>query len=162
MSNLKTKFYLKLIFLISLISIFSAYYIQYILGHQPCNLCIVERIPYVLCLIVLLINHKFRINEKYLILLLIFIFLFSLIISIYHYGIEQGFFRESLFCNLKNGADILLKEELLKELQKITISCKDVTFRVFGFSLTTINVVISLLLTILLTKILISYEKIKK
>jgi len=116
----------------------------------------------VLCLIVLLINHKFRINEKYLILLLIFIFLFSLIISIYHYGIEQGFFRESLFCNLKNGADILLKEELLKELQKITISCKDVTFRVFGFSLTTINVVISLLLTILLTKILISYEKIKK
>ena len=90
------------------------------------------------------------------------IFVFSLIISIYHFGIEQGFFQESLICDLKNGANILTKEELLKELQKKTISCKDVTFKFFGFSLTTINILLSLLLLIVLSKIIISYEKTRK
>tara|TARA_B110000444_G_C18459083_1_gene419371 strand:- start:217 stop:501 length:285 start_codon:yes stop_codon:yes gene_type:complete len=91
--------------------------------------------------------------------MLILIFIFSLIISIYHFGIEQGFFQESLICNVKDGANILSKDELLLELQKRTISCKDVTFKVFGFSLTAINMFISLIIIILLTKIFISYEK---
>ena len=162
MSNLKVDFYLKIIFLISLVSVISAYYIEYVLGHQPCNLCIIERIPYVLSLIIVSINYKFKINKKYLVFSLMIIFVFSLIISIYHFGIEQGFFQESLICDLKNGANILTKEELLKELQKKTISCKDVTFKFFGFSLTTINILLSLLLLIVLSKIIISYEKTRK
>jgi disulfide bond formation protein DsbB len=161
MPNLKIKLYLKLIFIISLISIIAAYYIEYILGHQPCNLCVIERIPYVLSLIVLIFNYKFKKLEKFSILLLVFIFIFSLILSIYHFGIEQGLFEESLICKLKDGADILTKDELLKELQKKIISCKDVTFKIFGFSLTTINIFISLIIIIFLIKIFISYEKIK-
>ena len=159
MSNFKKEFCLKLIFLISLVSIFSAYFIEYFLGYQPCNLCIIERIPYLLCLIIILINYKFRKYEKYLIITLIFLFIFSLIISIYHFGIEQGFFQESLICNVGDGADILSKEQLLIELQKKTISCKDVTFRFFGISLTSINIIISLIILFLLTKVLINYEK---
>ena len=161
MPNLKIKLYLKLIFIISLISVIAAYYIEYILGHQPCNLCVIERIPYVLSLIVLIFNYKFKKLEKFSILLLVFIFIFSLILSIYHFGIEQGLFEESLICKLKDGADILTKDELLKELQKKIISCKDVTFKIFGFSLTTINIFISLIIIIFLIKIFISYEKIK-
>ena len=162
MPNLKIYHYLNLIFFLSLMSIISAYYIEYILGHQPCNLCLIERIPYVLSLIVLLLNYKFKKNEKFFILLLILIFIFSFLISSYHFGIEQGFIEESLICDLKSGLDILSKEELLLELQKKQISCKDVTFRIFGLSLTTINIFISLILVILLTKIFVSYEKIKQ
>ena len=161
MPNLKIYHYLNLIFFLSLISIISAYYIEYILGHQPCNLCLIERIPYILSLIVLLLNYKFKKNEKFFILLLILIFIFSFLISSYHFGIEQGFIEESLICDLKSGSDILTKEELLLELQKKQISCKDVTFRIFGLSLTTINILISLILVILLTKIFVTYEKIK-
>jgi|TARA_B110000444_G_C18699487_1_gene528224 disulfide bond formation protein DsbB len=161
MPNLKISIYLNLIFLISLIAIISAYYFEYILKFQPCNLCLIERIPYALSLIILLINYKFKNNEKNIILLLIFIFIFSSIVSIYHFGIEQGFFKESLICDLKNGTEILSKEELLIDLQKITISCKDVTFRVFGLSLTTINMLVSFLLLTLLTNIFIFYEKTK-
>ena len=95
------------------------------------------------------------------ILSLIFIFVFSLVLSIYHFGIEQGIFQESLICSLKNETNILSKDELLKELQKITVNCKDVTFKIFGFSLTTINMFLSLTILILLTKIFIYYEKIK-
>ena len=159
MFNLKIESYLKLIFLVSLVSIVSAYFIEHILGHQPCNLCLIERIPYVLSIILIILNYLLEKNEKFIILLLIIIFAFSLIISIYHFGIEQGFFEESAVCGIKNSAEIISKDELLKQLQEKNISCKDVTFRIFGLSLTSINILISFILTILLTKIFISYEK---
>ena len=159
MLNLKVESYLKLIFIISLVSIISAYFIEYILGHQPCNLCLIERIPYGLSIILIILNYFLKNNEKFIILLLIKIFVFSLIISLYHFGIEQGFFEESTVCELKKSVDIISKDELLKQLQEKTISCKDVTFKIFGLSLTSINIFISFILTILLTKIFISYEK---
>ena len=159
MFNLKIESYLKLIFLVSLVSIVSAYFIEHILGHQPCNLCLIERIPYGLSLILIILNYFFKKNQKFVILLLIIIFTFSLIISLYHFGIEQGFFEESAVCGLKNSAEIISKDELLKQLQEKNINCKDVTFRIFGLSLTSINILISFILTILLTKIFISYEK---
>ena len=161
MHNFKIRTCLKIIFLISLISIISAYFIEYILGHQPCNLCLIERIPYGLALILIIFNYTFNKGEYFVILLLILIFIFSLIISFYHLGIEQGFFEESAVCGLKNASDIISREELLKQLQTKTINCKDVTFRIFGFSLTTINIIISFIILLMLTKILINYEKLK-
>jgi len=161
MHNFKIETYLKIIFLISLISIISAYFVEYILEHQPCSLCLIERIPYGLSIILIISNYVFRKNEQFIILLLILIFAFSFIISFYHFGIEQGFFEESAVCGIKNASDIISKEELLKQLQVKTVSCKDVTFRIFGFSLTTFNIIVSLFLLILLTKIFKNYEKFK-
>ena len=162
MLNFKINLYLKIIFFISLISIFSAFFIEYVLGHQPCNLCLMQRIPYILSIILISLNYFFKKNEKFNILLLILIFSFSLIISFYHFGIERGFFEESAVCGLEKSSDIISKEELLKQLQVKTISCKDVTFKIFGFSLTTFNMIISLFLLIILTKIFRNYEKFKK
>ena len=159
MLNLNKKKFLLLAFLISLFALISAYFIEYILGHQPCNLCLIERIPYMIALIIITINYKFNHLEKYLILLLIFIFLAGTLISLYHFAIEQGFVEESLVCNLKNSSKLLTKEEILTQLQEKIVSCKDVTFKIFGFSLTTINIIISLLLTIVFTKVYLDYEK---
>jgi disulfide bond formation protein DsbB len=159
MLNQNKKKILILAFLISLFALISAYFIEYILGHQPCNLCLIERIPYMIALIIIIINYKFNHLEKYLILLLVIIFLIETIISLYHLGIEQGFITESLVCDLKNSSKILSKEEILQQLQQKIISCKDVTFKIFGLSLTTINVIISLILTIVFTKIYLDYEK---
>ena len=161
MYNFKKETYLKIILLISLISIISAYFIEYILGHQPCNLCLIERIPYVLSIILIILNFTLIKNQKFIILLLILIFTFSFIISFYHFGIEQGFFEESVVCGSKDTSYIISKEELLDQLPVKSISCKDVTFKIFGFSLTTINIVLNLILEILSIKIIISYEKFK-
>ena len=161
MHNFKIETYLKIIFLISLISITSAYFIEHVLRHQPCNLCLVERIPYVLALILIILNYTLIKNERFIILLLILIFIFSLIISFYHFGIEQGFFKESAICGLKNASDLISKAEILKQLQTITISCKDVTFRIFGLSLTSINIFISVVIITILIKTYNKYEKIK-
>ena len=138
---------IKLIFLISVIALVSAFFIEYVLGHQPCNLCILERIPYLLAIIVVLLNFKFSHYEKFFILLLSIIFLAGAIISLYHLGIEQGFIQESLVCDLKNGSNLLSKEEILKQLQEKNVSCKDVTFKIFGLSLTSYNILISLLIS---------------
>ena len=162
MPYFKINTYLKIIFLISLISLISAFFIEYALGYQPCNLCLIQRIPYGLSIILIILNYLQRKNEVFFILLLILIFSFSLIISFYHFGIEQGFFEESTVCGVKNTSDIISKEEILKQLQEKTVSCKDVTFRFFGFSLTTFNIVISLILVIISIKIFRSHEKYKR
>ena len=162
MYNLEINTYLKAIFLISLISIISAFFIEYVLGHKPCNLCLIERIPYVLSIILIIFNYISKKNEYFIILLLLLIFSFSLIMSFYHFGIEQGFFEESTVCGLKDASSIISKEEILKQLQAKTVSCKDVTFRIFGFSLTTFNIIISFILIVLLSNIFKNYEKFKK
>ena len=159
MFNLSKKNLFTGIFLISFIALISAYFIEYILGHQPCNLCVYERIPYFLAMFIVLINYKYNKLEKYLILSLAIIFLIATILSLYHLGIEQGFIQESLLCDLEKGANIVDKDEILKQLQQKSISCKDVTFKIFGLSLTNYNIIISLLLTIGLTKIYFGYEK---
>ena len=150
---------IKLIFLISIIALVSAFFIEYVLGHQPCNLCILERIPYLLAIIVILLNFKFSHYEKFFIFLLSIIFLAGAIISLYHLGIEQGFIQESLVCDLKSGSNLLSKEEILKQLQEKNVSCKDVTFKIFGLSLTSYNILISLLITVSTGKIYFNYEK---
>ena len=147
------------IFLISLIALMSAYFIEYVLGYQPCNLCLYERTPYFLAILILLLNFKYNKLEKYFILFLIIIFFIATLLSLYHLGIEQGLIEESLLCNLEKGTNIIDKDEILKQLQQKSISCKDVTFKIFGLSLTSYNIVISLLLTIGLTKIYFGYEK---
>ena len=159
MFNLKAEFYLKIIFLFSFIALISAFFIEYILGHQPCNLCLIERIPYGLSIMIIMAIFLIRKNQKFLVMLLILTFIFSFAISFYHFGIEQGFFQESSVCGVKNLTEIITKEDLLKQLSEKRISCKDVTFRIFGLSLTSINIVISLLFIITLSKVIKKYEK---
>ena len=150
---------IKFIFLVSIIALMSAFFIEYILGHQPCNLCVLERIPYLLAIIVVLLNYKFIQFEKFFILLLTIIFLAGTALSLYHLGIEQGFIQESLVCDLKSGSNLLSKEEILKQLQEKNVSCKDVTFKIFGLSLTSYNILISLLITIGAGKFYFNYDK---
>ena len=153
------KLLIKIIFLVSIIALVSAFFIEYILGHQPCNLCVLERIPYLLAIIIVLLNYKFIQFEKFFILFLTIIFLFSTVLSLYHLGIEQGLIQESLVCDLKNGSNLLSKEEILKELQEKSVSCKDVTFKMFGLSLTSYNILISILITFSAGKIYFNYDK---
>jgi disulfide bond formation protein DsbB len=162
MYNFKIDTYFSIIFTISLFSIITAFFIEYALGHQPCNLCLMQRIPYGLSIFLIILNYLLRKNEQFVILLLILIFSFSFLISFYHFGIEQGFFKESSVCGLNNKSEIISKEEILKQLNQKTISCKDVTFRIFGLSLTTFNMILSLFLSILLINIFSNYDKFKK
>tara|TARA_X000001036_G_scaffold374369_1_gene362723 strand:- start:15 stop:497 length:483 start_codon:yes stop_codon:yes gene_type:complete len=141
----------------SILSLSIAYFIQYILGHKPCNLCLIERIPYMAS--VILISLLFILNRfKKIIAGIVFLFfIFGAIISFYHVGIEQGFFSESFVCNLTSAMDNLTAKQLLKQLENTPVSCKDVTFRLMGFSLATINTILSVLLSGIMFKVIRNY-----
>ena len=147
MHNFKRELYLKIIFIISCTALVSAFFIEYALGYQPCNLCLIERIPYGISIILVITIFILKKNENFLIMLLILTFIFSLAISIYHFGIEQGFFEESTVCTAENVNQIQSKEDLLRQLKQNTVSCKDVTFRFLGLSLASINTIFSLILS---------------
>ena len=149
---------IKLIFLISIFALASALFVEHILGHQPCNLCILERIPYMLAIIIILLNYKFIRLEKYFILSITLIFLVATALSLYHLGIEQGLIKESLVCELNTGSNLLSKEDILKQLQQKNVSCQDVTFKIFGLSLTSYNLIISLIISTLMAKIYFNYD----
>ena len=156
---MKNKTILKIILFISTIALASAYFIEYILGYKPCNLCLIERWPYLIALIFIITNLIINKLEKIILIALAIIFAAATILSFYHVGIEQGFFDESLVCISNDGINSLNKEDILKELQKEVVSCKNVEFTFFGFSLATINAVISFVLSAITFKLFINYEK---
>ena len=147
------------ILVFSILSLSIAYFIQYVLGHKPCNLCIIERIPYIAAIILISLIFILNKYQKIISSLILIFFIFGAVVSFYHFGIEQGFFSESLICELTNN-NPLNKEELLNQLKKAEIvSCKDVTFRFLGLSLATINTIISLALSGIMFKVIKNYGK---
>tara|TARA_B100001741_G_scaffold293895_1_gene275839 strand:+ start:2101 stop:2583 length:483 start_codon:yes stop_codon:yes gene_type:complete len=152
------KILLLILVFIFLILIF-AYFIEYILGHKPCSLCLYERIPYFLSILLIAKLLFFNGYEKIILLILFFIFVASSILAFYHFGIEQGFFSETLICEAKNQTENLSKEQLLEQLKINSISCKDVSFKIFGFSLASINTIFSIILSVIFIKLYLNYEK---
>ena len=156
---LNNKLLLNGILAFSILSLSIAYFIQYVLGHKPCNLCIIERIPYIASIILISLIFILNKYQKIISSLILIFFIFGAVVSFYHFGIEQGFFSESLVCDLGNSRP-LNKEDLLNQLKKTEIvSCKDVTFRFLGLSLATINTVISLILSGIIFKVIKNYGK---
>ena len=154
--NKKNLFIILIIIVLVLISTFV---IEYKLGFQPCKLCLYERIPYFIS--ILLISKIFftKSYERLTLLLLSLVFIISSILAFYHFGIEQGFFKEALSCTTGNLSETLTKEGVLKQLSENTISCKDVNFRIFGLSLATINTIFSIALTVIFMRLFIRYGK---
>tara|TARA_B100001750_G_C15445891_1_gene566172 strand:- start:584 stop:1066 length:483 start_codon:yes stop_codon:yes gene_type:complete len=152
------------IFLISILifislTLISAFIIEYALGHEPCKLCVYQRIPYIISILLIFKILFIKTYEKIILFLLFIIFLISLILAFYHFGIEQGFFNESVVCEGNGLEKNLNKEELLKQLKQNTISCKKVNFRIFGLSLAAINTIFSFILSVIFFKLFKNYEK---
>ena len=157
MLNQKKNLILIIIFFIILLSIISTLIIEHVLGHQPCSLCLYERVPYFLYALLMIKIFFFKKYEKITLLILFLVFISSSLLAFYHFGIEQGFFSESFVCNVENQLKILSKEQLLKELNQNVVNCKDVTFRILGLSLAAINTILSIVLSIIFLKLFFNY-----
>ena len=142
--------------ILSILILIGAIYIEFVFGAKPCKLCIYQRYPYIIAIFLSFFGY-INSNNKILLYIIIINFIISLILSIYHTGIENNFFSEYGICDTNN---ILITdtEKLLNLLEESMPSCKDVLFRIFGLSLATINVLISILIIVMLILIK-SYEK---
>ena len=156
---MKNKTALNIILFISIFVLISAYFVEYILGYKPCNLCLIERLPYFFAIIIILLCLTINKFYKIVFILLTITFAVGTILSFYHFGIEQGFFKESLVCAANNEINSLAKEDLIKELQKKVVNCKDVQFTLLGLSLAIINTIISFILSVITLKYFLNYEK---
>ena len=150
-----------LIVILTIISlaIISALIIQYWLGHEPCRLCLYERIPYFLSMLLIIKMFFIKKYERVTLLILFLVFISSTALAFYHFGIEQGFFGESLVCATEDLSKTLSKAELLQQLKQNSISCKDVSFRILGLSLAAINTVFSLILSVIFMRMFMNYGK---
>ena len=137
----------------------SAFVIEYAMGYKPCKLCIYERIPYFLSILLIfqiLLIKKF---ERISLLLLSLVFVVSFVLAFYHFGIEQGFFQESIACTTNGLSNELTKEQILENLKQNNISCKDVSFKFLGLSLAAINSIFSIALSVIFVRLFINYGK---
>ena len=141
------KFYI-IIFIVSLLSLVVALYIEFFLGYLPCKLCIYQRVPYLVAIFVTFLGINYSKNLFWLYTLLA-VFLLSIILSGYHFGIEQEIFKEFSGCT-NNSLNITDKNQLLEFLNSEVNSCKNVDFKIFGLSLASINLLLSLLIFILI------------
>ncbi len=151
-------FLIVILAIISLTTI-STLIIQYWLGHEPCKLCLYERIPYFLSILLIVKILFIKRHEKITLLILSLVFLSSTALAFYHLGIEQGFFSEPLACTTEDVSKTLSKEELLQQLKQNSISCKDVSFRILGLSLAAINTIFSLVLSVIFIRLFMNYGK---
>ena len=147
--NIK-KFYI-IIFTLSFFSLAVAFYLEYILGFKPCILCVYQRIPYAIALLISL-TVFFVGNRNILLIILGLTFLAGILLSGYHVSIEKGFIDPIFSCTGEN-IKALEKEEILKSLNNIQPDCRDVDFSIFGVSLATLNFIISFVLTIVIVYI---------
>ena len=150
-----------LIVILAIISlmIISALIIQYWLDHEPCKLCLYQRIPYFLSMLLIIKILFIKKYEKITLLILFLVFMSSAALAFYHFGIEQGFFNETLACTAPDLSQTLSKEQILEQLKQNNISCKDVSFRVLGLSLSAINTIFSLVLSVIFIKLFLNYAK---
>ena len=93
MFNLKNDYYLKIILIISTTALIFAYFVEHILKHEPCNLCIIERIPYGISIILIAIIFIIKKNQKFLTLLLILTFTFRLQFLFTIMGLSKVFLK---------------------------------------------------------------------
>tara|TARA_B100000700_G_C14890766_1_gene782610 strand:- start:40 stop:522 length:483 start_codon:yes stop_codon:yes gene_type:complete len=156
--NKNTYIILVSIFSILILSLFSAYYIEFVLGHKPCKLCIYQRYPYFISILLLINIFFLKKLARLCLLFLSLVSLFGSILAFYHFGIEQGFFSESIVCEAPILDENLTKKEILKQLSEKAISCKIVTFKVFGLSLASINTIFSFVLFCIFIRLFKNYE----
>ena len=151
--------FLIIIFAVISLAIISALIIQYWLDHEPCKLCLYQRIPYFLAILLIIKIFFFKKYDKITLLILSLIFIGSSALAFYHFGIEQGFFNESLACTTPDVSKTLSKEQLMELLKQNSVSCKDVSFKILGLSLATINTIFSLFLSVIFIKLFLNYGK---
>ena len=151
--------FLIIIFAVISLASISALIIQYWLGHEPCKLCLYERVPYFLSILLLIKIFFFKKYAKITLLILSLIFIGSTALAFYHFGIEQGFFNESLACSAPDLSKTLSKEQLMELLKQNSVSCKDVSFKILGLSLAAINTIFSLVLSVIFIKLFRNYGK---
>ncbi len=125
---------------------------QYIGGLAPCELCILQRWPYVATIVLGLAGFLAAGSNqtgaaRAVIALCGVIFLIGAGIAAYHVGVEQKWWQGPTTCtslsNFNGGLD-----DLLKRIQNApVVRCDEIAWSMFGISMAGYNFILSVMLT---------------
>ena len=143
-------------FIIAIFALLFAFYLQYILGYEPCKLCMYQRYGYILVLLLSLLG--FFLNKNKLIpILLIISFIMITSIGFWHLGIEQQWWAASLECSGITENIGSLKEELKNINNRPVAACDQISPKFLNITLVQWSFIYALVsfifLTILITKL---------
>jgi disulfide bond formation protein DsbB len=139
------------VFVLSFATLGGAWYFQFVLGYQPCHLCLIQRIPYYIVIpLSFALAIAARADAPHLfvaggLVLLVGAALCSAALGAYHAGVEWGLWNGPSDCtgplsNLTGGS-------LIDQLNSIhVVPCDKAAWRFLGTSLAGYNVLISLAL----------------
>lgn len=140
------------IFLITaLISVFSlglALFVEHVLEIPPCVLCIYQRIPYVILIIIGLIALYSKKCPKLYFVLIILTISSSIAISGYHSSVERGISAGTTLCN----PDVVMPDDMsndqIKEMlyNREVATCTKAPFRIMMLSMTEWNCLFNIFL----------------
>ena len=147
MINSKSIFFLAVLF--SILAIFSAFFMQYVLGHAPCKLCTYQRIPYYLIILIGLITFFFPKILKITFFLLIFFLLAEFLVSNYHTlsTYEVISYSGCQSADIPNDIN-QLKEALMSDT--LIVDCSNANLKYFGIPLSIYNSFFSLMFLIVI------------
>ena len=147
MINSKNIFYLAVLF--SIFAISSAFFMQYVLGHDPCKLCTYQRIPYYIIILIGLITFLFPKIIKITSFLLIFLLLAEFLVSNYHTLSTYEVISYSGCQSAEIPSDInVLKEALMSDT--LIVNCSNANLKYFGIPLSIYNSFFSLMFLIVI------------
>ena len=147
MINSKNIFYLAVLF--SIFAILSAFFMQYVLGHDPCKLCTYQRIPYYIIILIGLITFLFPKIIKITSFLLIFLLLAEFLVSNYHTLSTFEVISYSGCQSAEIPSDInVLKEALMSD--DLIVNCTNANLKYFGIPLSIYNSFFSLMFLIVI------------
>ncbi len=133
----------------SLAMLIFAFVSEYIYGYQPCTLCLQQRYPHILIVLLCLIIFIWRKRIPAIYALNILLISISVILAFYHIGVENNIFDGPASCspydlsgNLDKSSEALLSEILSKPI----INCNTVSWSFLGLSMASWNFILSVIL----------------
>lgn len=135
--------------LLSAMTLGAAYISQYGFGLKPCILCLYQRIPYALNILLGTIAFLATFRYPRLVMLMLYlsaaIFFIGAAIAGFHVGVEQGWWKGLPSC----GGAILPENASLEELrhaltQQEVVRCDKPAWTLFGISMAGYNLLVSL------------------
>lgn len=134
---------------ISIVALAAALTSQYVFGMHPCILCLYQRIPYAVVILLagmgIMASKTMGVKYGALNIFLSGIaFIINAIIAFYHVGVEQKWWASS--CSVPD-ISTLNSQDLMAAIQAApTVSCGQIPFELFGVSMAGYNVILCMML----------------
>ncbi|GAB4162323.1 MAG: disulfide bond formation protein B [Rickettsiaceae bacterium] len=137
---------------VSAIGLAFAYFVEYVMSLAACPLCIYQRFPYLVFIMIAIIGLA---SDQKLVKYYVITTLFAITLASYHTGIERGIFELSALCKplVAIGDDTSVTDFREMLYSKQIAMCNKPALVIFGLSMTEWNLLLNVTLLTMFIKV---------